>query len=239
MKWPLLAVATWGGGWAVASVLLPFAAHLADVSSPASVLAAAVVVAAPLLGAPIYVTARGTGGRRPGVEAILWVVLLAVTVVVVVRATMSFDPVNAVTTEDIRRGQQGGTWPYPAELVWGLGGSVAFCALAGFGSMVLNGSARNPFGIVWRAVVFSAALASALGVAALLFALGGPLVWRLVPVYTLGEPTVSRVIPIELVGVAVAAFLPGCVAGVVIHSVRHVLRNTSPAPLSLEDSLEA
>jgi hypothetical protein len=134
----------------------------------------------------------------------------------------------------MRRGQQGGTWPYPAELVWGLGGGVTFCALAGLGSMVLHGARRNLFGIVWRAVVFSTAVATALAMAALLFALGAPFVWRLVPVYAVGEPTVSRLIPIELVGVAVAAFLPGCVAGVVIYSVRRALGNTSPTPLLLD-----
>jgi hypothetical protein len=230
----LIAVVTWGGGWAVASVLLPFAAHLADVSSPPSVVAAALLVGAPLLGAPVYVTARGTGARRPGVEAIVWVVLLAVTVAVVVGATMSFGPVNAVTTEDIRRGQQGGTSPYPPELVWGLGGGVAFCALAGLGSMVLNAATSDPFGIAWRAVVFSAAVASSLALAALLFALGGPLVWRLAAVYRVGYSAVWRLIPVELVGVAVPAFLSGCVAGVVIHSVRHALRNTSPAPPPLD-----
>jgi hypothetical protein len=205
------------------------AAHLIDPSSPAAVFAAALIVGAPLVGAPIYVTARGTGARRPGVEAALWVVLLGTIVVVFVRATMSFEPINAVTTEDIRRRQHGGTWPYPPELVWGLRGAVAFCTLAGLSSTLLNGGTRHVFGRLWRAVLFSTGVAISLGAAALLFALAGPPVWRLFPLRTLGGSGVWGLIPIEMVGVATAAFLPGCLAGAGILAARRVLRDTSQA----------
>jgi hypothetical protein len=50
----------------------------------------------------------------------------------------------------------------------------------------------------------------------LLFALGGPMVWRL--------------IPLDVAGVAAAAFVPGCVAGAGIIAARRLTLGHSPAP---------
>ena len=76
--------------------------------------AAALLVGGLLFGLPIYVTGRQAGVRSPAVEAVLWISLLAVVAVAFALATRpAFGAVNAVTTEDIRRRQQGGTWPYP------------------------------------------------------------------------------------------------------------------------------
>ena len=102
MTWPWTALLAWGGGWATASVLLPVSAYLVDPSSPAAVFAAALVVGTPLLGAPIYVTARGTGARYPGVEATLWVVLLATIVVIFVRKAKSASSKRPVRSTSFR-----------------------------------------------------------------------------------------------------------------------------------------
>jgi hypothetical protein len=207
-----LVVLGWGVGWAVASVLLPVSAHLVDWSSSAAVFAAAIVVGTPLLGVPIYVTARQTGARYPAVEATLWVLLLAVIVAVVARAVIPpFEPVNAVTTQDMRRRQQV-DWHYPPELVWGLRGAAAFCLLAAWSAVLVNGrshgGASHLFGRLWRAVLFSVGIAISLGIAALCFVLAGPLIWRL--------------IPFDVLNVASAAFLAGCLAGGGILAARRI-----------------
>jgi len=209
MNAPGLAVLAWGGGWAVACLLLPVSAHTIDWSSSAAVFAAAIVVGAPLLGVPNYVTARQGGAKYPGIEATLWVLLLAVVVAVVARVVVPpITSVNVVTAEEFRRRQHGlgGTWPYPPELVGGVLGMAVFCVLAACSSVVVNGSGRSLFARVLRAGLFSIALAIALGVAALFFAVPGPLVWRL--------------IPLDFVNVAAAAFLAGCLAGVGIVTAR-------------------
>jgi hypothetical protein len=219
-SWP--ALVAWGGGWAAASILLPLSARAVGPSSTAAVFAAAFVVGTALVGWPIYTTARGTIARYPVVEATLWVLLLAAMATMFVRATMSFEPVNAVTTEDIRRGQHGGTWPYPPELIWGLRAAGAYCVLVAVSTSLLTG-AHGLLGRLWRAALLSVGIAVSLGAAVLIFVLAGPLVWRLFPLYRVGAPDVWRVVPLEIVGVAAAAFLAGCVAGAGIIPLRRLL----------------
>jgi hypothetical protein len=225
VTWTSRAVLTWGAGWAVAAVMLPLSALLIGFSSPAAFVIAALVVGTPLVGVPIYITARATGARYAAVEAVVWVVLLAAIVLIVVRATVSFETINAVTTEDIRRRQHGGTWPYPPELVWGLRGAATFCILAGLGSMLLNGGPHHLWGRLWRAPLFGAAAGLSLAAAAILFTLAGPFIWRLFPLLTLGGSPALRLFPIELVGVAAAAFPAGCLAGAGILAARRALLN--------------
>jgi hypothetical protein len=179
------------------------------------VFAAALLLGGLLLGLPIYVTGRRAGVKFPAAEAVIWTSLLAVAVVVFVLTTRpAFGAVNAVTTEDIRR--HGGTWPYPLELVWGVRCAVVFCAVAGASSMLVNGGSRRPLARAWRAALLSVSVAMSLGGAMLLFALGGPMVWRL--------------IPLDVAGVAAAAFVPGCVAGAGIIAARRLTLGNSPAP---------
>jgi hypothetical protein len=195
--WPWLTLAAWGGGWAVASLLLPLSARLIEPASALAVFAAALVVGAALVGWPNFATARGASARYPAIEAAVWVLLLAATVTIVVSAMTSFDPINAVTTEDIRARRHGGTWPYPPELVLGLRDVAAFCLLAGLGTSLLNGGARGLLGRLVRAACLGIGIAAAFGAAILFFVLAGPFVWRLFPI----------------VGIAAAGFLSGCVAG--------------------------
>lgn len=218
--WP--ALMAWGSGWAAASILLPLSARAVGPSSTAAVYAAALVVGTALVGWPIYATARGANARYPAIEAPVWVALLAAMVTGYVRATMSFEPINAVTTEDIRRGQHGGTWPYPPELIWGLRTAGAFCPLAALSSTLVNGG-HGLFGRVWRAALLSVGIAACLGAAVLIFVLAGPFIWRLFSAYSVGAPDMWRAMPIEIVGVAASAFLSGCVAGAGIIPLRRLV----------------
>jgi hypothetical protein len=219
-SWP--ALVAWGAGWAAASILLPLSARGVDPSSTAVVFAAAFVVGTALVGWPIYTTARGANARYPVAEATLWVLLLAAMAVIFVRATMSFEPINAVTTEEIRMGQHGSTWPYPPELIWGLRTVGAYCALVALSTSLLNG-AHGLLGRLWRAALLSVGIAVCLGAAVLIFVLAGPFLWRLFPAYSVGASDIWRLIPMEIVGFAAAAFVSGCVAGAGMIPLRRLL----------------
>jgi hypothetical protein len=206
-------VLAWGLGWAVAAVLFPLSVYVVDPQSSVMVFAAALAVGGALVGAPTYVMARQAQARFPLLEAGLWVLLFAVMVLIFVRITVPpFEAVNSVTTEDMRRGPVNPFWPWPPELVWGLRCAAAFCVLAGFSSALVNigavSSAQRLMGLVWRAPLFIAGIAISFAVAVVIFVLGGPFVWR--------------VIPFAAASIAAAGFVPGCVAGAGILAMRRV-----------------
>ena len=206
MNRPDASVVAWGIGWALASVVLPVVAHFVD-ASPWSIVVAAVIVALPLCTAPVFMTARRAAAAHPALEAVAWTLAFVMAVAVFARMTMSFEPVNVVTTESIRQRQHAAHWPYPTELVWAVRCGVGFCTVAGASSALLNAAEHTSVSLLWRGMAFIACVVTALGAATMCFVLVAPVAMR----------------PLSAAGVPLAGFLAGCLAGVCILNGRRWL----------------
>jgi hypothetical protein len=198
-----------GAGWAVASIGL-FAVAMVGVNrSAVPTFVAALILAALAFGLPIYAAAGRTGGRWPQFEAAAWTTAAAVATLLFFTATRP-EPsfVNAVTLD--RAGAAVSPyWPYPPELVWGVRCLGLFALAAGIASAALNAHAAGLVSVLWRGLVFGVCIAVILAVSLLVFAIGGPILWKIVP--------------LPSAGVAAAAFASGCLAGAWISRARLTL----------------
>ena len=200
-----------GTGWFVSAFLVFAAGRLDGHISLTLAFLTALLVGATALGIPLYASARRTGARRPRVEAITWVLLCGLLVLVFFSVTRpDQSAVNAATLDSTHHNDAAfAYWPYSLELVWFVRCVALFAGLAGSASVLINAKPRWPLGLAWRAVAFSGCVGAALTAGLLLFAIGGPLLWRL--------------IPSDVVGVGAAAFLTGSLVGTGLLSTRHLI----------------
>ena len=167
------AVAIWAAGWTLGAILLVFAGTTVDVKAPAVAVLTAVLVGLPAFAAPNYVATRMFGGRRPVLEALIW--LGGFVVMWGVYAWVNVPPaLNINTTETMRARQE-----YfrhhriPPETLMALRSIAIYALVAGFASGVLNGSRAGWLGRLGHGVAFGAIVLASFAAAGYVFAILG------------------------------------------------------------------
>jgi len=222
------AIVAWGVGWCIGAVIFAMGFVLLAAFRAEAIEALLVLLAsAASFGGPTYFAARRHGSRQPFVQALVWVIGIAVAGIVLseyyLAQTALAQPgdLNINTYETMRARQASfDRWGVPPETVSSFAFTFAVVIASTFGSGLLSALVAGGWGIagVIRGTLFGLAGVIAITAGLVLVPIG---TYVLALVMSFGDG--PRPFPRLPSSFALAALLAGCAAGAIIEYARAAL----------------